>query len=433
MKTGRCLQVGKVYRSARPYDASCSVVDGLDNYFYYTHTPGENFPLMESGINPIASVLTVEGSRLPAILISSSPHRYGSEGTPWQDHFDPDHGYVRYFGDNKIPGNDPSMSLGNKRLLQQFELHSSSEESDRRRACPVLFFKRVRHGGRPKGNLEFQGFGVIQKVERVTQYRKKGELPFTNYVYEFVVFELKKENQLFNWDWISARRNKAVSEELSLSLAPEAWRRWVKEGSGCIELVRRRVVRLQTSKSSEQRPADGSKEDMILRQIYKHFDSKKHHFEALAAGVTSRILGAKGGRYLDGWITQASGDGGADFVGRLDLGSEFSTVKIVVLGQAKCEVFNVATNGKDIARTVARLRRGWIGVYVTTSFFSEQVQAEVLEDKYPILLINGLRVAQEVILWAHEDAVTVGELLDRVCNGYEDRIGHREPEQILYD
>ena len=291
----------------------------------------------------------------------------------------------------------------------------------------------MRHGGRPKGNLEFQGFGVIQKVERITQYRKKGELPFTNYVYEFVIFELKRENQLFNWDWISARRNKAVSDEFSLSLAPEAWRRWVKEGSGCIELVRRRVVRMQTSKSSEQRPADGSKEDIVLRQIYKHFDSKKHHFEALAAGVTSRILGSKGGRYLDGWITQASGDGGADFVGRLDLGSDFSTVKIVVLGQAKCEVFTVATNGKDIARTVARLRRVWIGVYVTTSFFSEQVQAEVLEDKYPILLVNGLRVAQEVIQWAHEDAVTVGDLLERVCSGYEDRLGHREPEQILYD
>ena len=43
-----------------------------------------------------------------------------------------------------------------------------------------------------------------------------------------------------------------------------------------------------------------------------------------------------------------------------------------------------ATNGKDIARTVARLKRGWIGIYITTGYFSEPVQREVIEDKYPL-------------------------------------------------
>jgi hypothetical protein len=433
MKTGRSISVGEVYRYARPYDSSPSVVDELPNYFYRTHTSGENFPLLESGINPIASVKVGNLERLPAILISSSPHKIGSEDTPWQDHFDPDHGHVRYFGDNKEAGRDPSTSRGNARLLEQYDLHKSSEERDRRKACPILFFKRVRQGERYKGNLEFQGFGVIHKAERVTQFRKKGELPFTNYVYEFVLFDLKAENELFSWDWISERRSGEVADDDALSRAPLAWRRWVKDGPDCIELVRRRVVKLLTSSRSDQRPLDGSREDLVLRKIYSHFDSKKHHFEALASGVVSRILGNNGGRYLEGWITQATGDGGADFVGRLDVGVGFSTVKLVVLGQAKCEAFTTPTNGNSIARTVARLRRGWVGVYVTTSFFSEQVQAEVMEDKYPILLVNGLKVAQEVTNWSHEVGLTVEELLERVSSGYNDRIGHREPEQIIYD
>ena len=50
-----------------------------------------------------------------------------------------------------------------------------------------------------------------------------------------------------------------------------------------------------------------------------------------------------------------------DFVGRLDVGSGHSTAKLVVLGQAKCEKLQSATGGNHIARTVARLRRGWIG------------------------------------------------------------------------
>jgi hypothetical protein len=433
MNAGRSIRVGEVYRYARPYDSSSAVIDGLPNYFYCTHTSGMTMPLLESGINPIAKVEFEGVVRLPAILISSSPHKIGSEDTPWQDHFDPEHGHVRYFGDNKESGKNPSYSRGNARLLEQYNLHKSSEEVERRRACPVLFFKRVRQGQRHKGNLEFQGYGVIHKAERVTQFRKKGELPFTNYVYEFVLFDLKAENELFCWDWISARRNDQMSEDAVMSLAPKAWQRWVKEGPDCIELVRRRVVKLLTSNRMAQRPADGSREDLVLRQIYSHYDSKKHHFEALASGVASRILGSGGGRYLEGWITQVSGDGGADFVGRLDLGVGFSTVKLVVLGQAKCESITTPTNGNSIARTVARLRRGWIGVYVTTSYFSEQVQAEVLEDKYPILLVNGLRVAQEVAQWSHEAGLTVEELLLRLSASYDERIGHREPEQIIYD
>ncbi len=156
--------------------------------------------------------------------------------------------------------------------------------------------------------------------------------------------------------------------------------------------------------------------------------------EALAEVVAARVLRGSGSRYTMGWITPASSDGGSDFIGRLSVGSDFSSAQLIVLGQAKCEITSAPTGGRHIARTVARLRRGWLGVYVTTSYFSLAVQREVLEDAYPIVLINGLRVAREVIAAAHEGgAANVACYLHQVDLEYEGRIRQRRPEEILLE
>jgi len=65
----------------------------------------------------------------------------------------------------------------------------------------------------------------------------------------------------------------------------------------------------------------------------------------LAARVVERILSGCGGDFRLGWVTPHSSDGGADFVGRLDIGSGFSRVKQVVFGQAKCERIEGTTSG----------------------------------------------------------------------------------------
>ena len=180
-------------------------------------------------------------------------------------------------------------------------------------------------------------------------------------------------------------------------------------------------------------PSKGSIEYDILHSTYKYYDGKKHKFEALAAHITSRILATNGGGiYRPGWLTQASGDFGIDFVGRLDIGSDFATVKLVVLGQAKCEDPEVPTNGNHIARTVARLRRGWIGVYVTTSWFSDNTQKEVLEDQYPILMIDGFRLAKEI----HANLIELGNLnltsfLDEITSKYEVLQARKMPEEVM--
>jgi hypothetical protein len=143
------------------------------------------------------------------------------------------------------------------------------------------------------------------------------------------------------------------------------------------------------------------------------------------------VIAESHGRYRPGWITRGSGDHGVDFVGRLDVGSGFSSTSLVVLGQAKCERPDSSTSGKDIARTVARLRRGWIGCYVTTGTFSASTQEEVVEDRYPLILVPGSKVAQAVRTIALRDGITVERLLQRVDSSYLSRLRDRDPEQVL--
>ncbi len=432
--------IGKIFRYARKYPKNLDKSsipkekDGLPNYFFYTHTPGAKLALLDSGINPIGYVSSPDGKRIPAILISSSPHKIGSRDTPWQDFFDPDNGHIHYYGDNKNPKGDPDKTEGNKALKEQFILQNSSLLKDREQACPIIFFKRVAVGKRSKGNVKFQGFGIITRIQLVTQLNLEKNLPFSNYSFDFVIFDQSKEHEVFNWEWINFRRKGSLSNAETLELAPASWKTWVKNGSSKIEPNRRRVVKLLTYSTKDQRPKKLSPEEKVLNKIYKFYSGRKTRFEALAAFVTKLVINSNGHSYKEGWITPSASDGGADFIGRLDVGSDLASAKIIVLGQAKCEDPTKTTNGMHIARTVARLRRGWIGAYVTTSYFSEPVQREVLEDKYPIILINGDRIAKELLEVMYKDGFSnIEDVLKSIDDSYDANVMARDPEEILYE
>lgn len=426
------LRMGQIYRYARPYSAEFAEIDGYPNFFYETATEGFNKPLLEKGIGPIGRVQAPEGSRIPAILISSSPHRAGSEGTPWQDVFDVDNGYVRYFGDNKSPA-PAGLAPGNKSLYEQFEFHSSPTRSGREKAVPILFFERETVDGRVKGNMRFQGLGVMQSLEIITQYQPDIGY-FTNYQFEFSILSLSEENEEFDWEWVSQRR-RGVELEETAKYAPTSWKRWVSEGQLAIEKTRRRVAKHTIVAKKDQLPSPGSKEAKTLKSIYDFYSSgKKHKFELLASRIVQGLVTRNGATYREGWITQSSGDGGVDFVGRIELSSGFSSVKVVVLGQAKCEAASSGTSGKDIARTVARLRRGWIGAYVTTSFFTDKNQIEIIQDQYPLIMVNGAEVASETErLMVESGFSNVIDFLVELEQEYNKLVVSRRPEEILLD
>ena len=429
------LQIGQVLRYPRAAEDPEEYVGGLLNFRRLAQYPDAAAFQLERGINTPATVLGPDGiARRPAILIASSPHKKGTSGTPWQDFFDPDNGHIRYYGDNKDPGKDPANAPGNKALMHAFQLAHSHEKEFRAQTPPMLFFRRVSHEGKTKGFPEFLGFGVIRSAELVTQWDNKNERSFTNYAFDFTVLSMQREHEIFEWNWIRCRRDTSLTLEESNRRGPSSWQKWIAGGANSLEALRRRVSKLSIESAENQKPMPGTTQYDVLQQIYSYYSNKKHKFEALAEVVAERVIGRDLGIYRKGWLTAAGSDGGADFIASIELGSEFSSAKLIVLGQAKCESLTTATGGNHIARTVARLKRGWLGVYVTTSYFSAPVQQEVIEDRYPIVLIHGKRVAKEVAQIVHESDSydTVGQFLDEVTSAYESRIRQRQPEEILY-
>lgn len=429
------MRIGEIFRYPKTKDKNKKTIDGFPNFSFYTNFRNENLVLLESGINPIGKVQNKRITRTPAILTRSSPHKIGSIDTPWQDIYNVSKGHIRYFGDNKSSGKPESKS-GNKALLDQFEIHSSGDSNIRKLACPIIFFKSVTVKSKVKGYLEFNGFGVITNAERVVQFNRKTSSDFVNYSFDFAVLDISAENEDFNWDWINLRRDKTKSLDETLHKAPKSWKDWIKHGNSKIDGLRRNVSKLQVLSTAEQKPEKNSREFKTLQEIYKFYSapSAKKRFENLASIVTENLIKKSSNNYKKGWITKGSGDSGIDFIGRMDIGSGFGAAKVIVLGQAKCESLNSPTSGTHIARTVAKLRRGWLGVYVTTSYFSEKVQIEILEDKYPILLINGKILSEEVNEIVHQKRYkNVKEYLQIIDKEYEGAIKFRDPEEILFD
>jgi hypothetical protein len=425
--------MGQVLRDARPKNELPERHGPYVNIYAATYEPGAKRVPFEAGINPIGNVKAVDGMRRPAILVASSPHKVGLTETPWQDIFDTDNGYVRYYGDNRTPGQDPASKPGNRALLAAHLLQSHQDPAQRGRAAPLLLFRRVPREGLAKGFAEFQGLAIITGVQLVTQYSARAGGTFANYAYEFLVMDLAAEAELLHFGWINARRDSTKTVDETTAIAPAAWRDWVRNGAVAADRVRRRVSKLLVENRQQQMPLPGSKEARLLEDIYDFYAGRNARFEALAQVVAERVIHASRGSYIPGGLTRATADGGIDFIARLDVGSGFGRAKLIVLGQAKCEKPGRPTHGNHIARTVARLRRGWLGVYVTTSFFSAQTQREVLEDRYPIVLVCGRRLAEEVHrLLVEKGSEDLTALLLEIDRGYEGALAPRDPEELLF-
>lgn len=170
----------------------------------------------------------------------------------------------------------------------------------------------------------------------------------------------------------------------------------------------------------------------MLAAIYSFYDGRKHAFELLASRVAAEVLQDSGARYREGWLSRSSGDGGFDFIGRIDMGASGASTPLVVLGQAKCILPSSSIAPEQVARVVARLRRGWLGVYVTTGSFSRQAQIEIIDDQYPVVLISGGMLSTTVRRMAQANfAGDVRRLLESTVRDYEAAVTHRRPEEVL--
>lgn len=423
------FRMGHLYRYAKPASPEQMAVDGIPNFHYIVSMHKLPTLQLEKGINTPTATRAVDGERLSALLLSSNPNKLGSAENPWHDTISPDEGFARYFGDNKTPGVDPGTTLGNRALLRQFELHTSPERAKRELAAPILIFRSSR-----KGYKEFAGLALITGARRVTQYAENNGGFFTNYLFDLAILSLTDEDESVAMLWIADRRDPTVETKIANAMAPKTWLDWVKYGSAEIEKLKRRVARYRIVPRKDQVAPASSDHRKVLETIYTFYEPRRHRFEALASMACESMVKETGAHYQRGWLTRGTGDGGLDFVGRIDIGDGLSKTKLVVLGQAKCEQIDKPTGGVHIARTVARLRRGWVGAYVTTSYFSEAVQREVYEDQYPVLLMNGASLAGETTrLQLASGFASTDQFLHHVDAAYEDQVSSRKPEEILWD
>lgn len=423
------FRMGQLYRYARPASPSAPDIDGIPNFHYIVAAEGSPTLQLERGINTPSPTRAVDGDRLAVVLLSSNENKLGSAENPWHDTLAPDEGFARYFGDNKTPDVDPGTVNGNRTLLRQFELHTSPEKTKRELAAPILLFRSTQ-----KGFKEFAGLGLITGAKRVTQFSDKNGGFFTNYLFDLAIISLTEEDESLAMLWVQDRRDPGREARVANAMAPKAWRLWIKYGSPEIERIRRRVSRHHILPKREQVSSATSENGKTLEAVYRFYEPRRHRFEALASLACESMVRGTGAAYRRGWLTRGTGDGGLDFVGRLDIGEGLAGTKLVVLGQAKCERIDTATGGVHIARTVARLRRGWVGAYVTTSFFSEAVQREVYEDQYPVLLLNGTALANEVVkLKLAGGFANVEKFLEHVDADYEAQVSNRRPEEVLWD
>ena len=110
------ISIGQIFRYSSQHSYADKIVDSYPSWVGFTAGSGDGKKLlMEAGINAPAKINTFSGERLPCIVINSNPEKAGTTDTPWQDQFDVDNGYVKYFGDNKRPGVAPETIRGEQR------------------------------------------------------------------------------------------------------------------------------------------------------------------------------------------------------------------------------------------------------------------------------------------------------------------------------
>ncbi|NYI70803.1 hypothetical protein GGQ54_001363 [Naumannella cuiyingiana] len=434
----RCLGMLDIVRYARESGNVDVFIDGYRNFHQLAKSPGISARIqLERGINTPAEITAPDARRRPVILLRSSPGKAGSATTPWEDVFDLDHGHARYFGDHKASTVGPiGATQGNRALLDAWQLHGSSARADRVLAPPILLMRGVsvmRDGKRvDKGHLEFCGVAVIERLEYIVQRDPQTARTFPNLAVDLAVIKLDETTDELDFRWIDDRRDGELTAEQANAKGPASWRRWVDQGKVAIPRIRRRVLSSRVRSAADQRPESGTPDAALLDTIYRHFDDRKHEFEKLAAAVAASVFAASGATYHDGWLSRAGGDGGLDFVGRLDAGSTAANTPLVVLGQAKCIKPESSVSPDQVARVVARLRRGWIGVFVTTGVFSQQAQIEVIDDGYPVVLVPGRELVAEVRKLAETSAAgDIEALLRDISSDYADAVTHRRPEEIL--
>ena len=316
------------------------------------------------------------------------------EDVYWRDELDTSIGVLLYYGDNKTPGRDLHQTNlhGNEILRYMFDLASSEDLIIRKKMPPVFVFKKAK--GRDVKFLGLAVPGIKGKPKKdwltaVWGCNRDGDR-FQNYKAYFTILNTGTGSEVqsgfgVNLAWLNDIENGHAYDS---KYAPYEWKKYI-DNKNYAPLFARTEKFIKSKE--EQLPSETLKLAM-LNKIHSYFIDKDrgYSFEKFAADLTQYMDSS----VVDIDVTRPYKDGGFDAEGRYRI---FSNVENVVYVdfylQAKC--YNPENNSigvKDTARLISRIRDRQFGILFTTSFIGKQAYEEILEDRHPIVFVNGKNI-----------------------------------------
>lgn len=302
----------------------------------------------------------------------------------WPDQINLETGIFTYYGDNRVPGAaiDSTPVGGNKLLQLTYEnLHSNSRDL----INPFICFEAVKtmEGSYMKflGIAAPGGQGISSVDDLVAVWKIKDKKRFQNYRAIFTILNEGEISKLWLEDLVDG-----VKPHKS-KYAPASWSYWVKTG---IYNAMECKSEINPRAKFDQLPTSAD-EIRILEYLFNNLSDRE--FEYAAAEIV-RLLDPA---FKDLFVTQASKDGGRDVIGKYYLGHAGHQIRLSAYIEAKKWKAASSIGVKPMMRLISRLKHRDIGVFITTSFFDQQIQKELIEDGHPVMLISGGDISRIII------------------------------------
>ncbi len=145
-------------------------------------------------------------------------------------------------------------------------------------------------------------------------------------------------------------------------------------------------------KANEQLPPNGSLELSMLNCIISSFNDP-YSFELFAC----KLVQIMDSNIVSIEQTRRTRDGGRDAIGKYRVGLVSGGIELEFALEAKRYNLNNSVGVKETSRLISRIKHRQFGIFVTTSFVSDQAYKEIIEDSQPIIVISGKDIVEILI------------------------------------
>jgi hypothetical protein len=292
---------------------------------------------------------------------------------------DLENGIFRYYGDNKQPGHDLHSRRGNVVLKNTFTaLHTG-----KRNSIPPFFVFTQGPSGR---DVVFRGLavpgaiGLSQHDDLVAIWKTRDDQRFQNYKATFTILA----EPTISREWLDSIRAGILDE----ADAPIKWRNW-RKGGAYQPLLAPRSLLYRTRQ--QQIPEAGIQKKLIAKIVdyFKEHPDGPYAFEKCAAEI-ARLMDSNIVNYD---LTRPWRDGGRDALGIFRIGHGYTTIDVEFALEAKCYQISNGCGIRETSRLISRLRHRQFGIFVTTSYVSQQAYQEIIEDGHPVVILSAVDIA----------------------------------------